>query len=786
MKPKLTWIKKTVAVSVSIIAAVIILAILFISPIAKYLIQKYDVKYTGREIKLDWIYVNPFTGYIHINDLKIYEVKSDSVFFSADGLSANLEMHKLFSKTYELSELTLTKPIGVISQNISAFNFDDLITRFTSQDSLPKKITEPLHFNILGIKIKEGTFYYYERSIPVSYSIKEVNIETEGKTWNVDTLLAKFSLISGIGSGVMKGDITLNLKSLDYRFAVLASKFDLSVLQQYLKDISYYGNLKANFDADVKAKGNFTNSEDIDAKGYLSLNDFHFGKNKTEDYASFKKLVISAKELSPKNKKYSFDSLSLMQPYFKYELYDHLDNLQYMFGKKGQKVVEAKATSGNTNFLFQIADYVKTLAKNFFKSNYKINRLAIYKADMRYVDYSLSEKFEASASELNVFADSIEKSDKWVDLTFRTQLKPYGKASLDLSINPKDSSDFTIKYHLSELSAAMFNPYLITYTSFPLDRGTIELKGNWHVNNGIIQSNNHFIVLDPRITKRAKGDGAKYVPLKLFMFFIRERGNVIDYEIPITGNLKNPKFKLKDVFLDALTNLFVKPVTIPYRTEVRNIENEIENAFSISWEMRKNSLQPKQEKFINELLKYLKNDSKASLTITPVLYAEKEKEYILFFEAKKMFYIATTKGNKEKLTKEDTVSIERISVKDSVFIHYLNKHVGKEMLFTTQSKCEKLVGINQINSLLNKLRLDRKKVFTAYFSKEELANKVKFMPGHNAVPYNGFSFYKIAYSGEWPEDLRRAYNKMADLNNESPRKKFNREREQNRKLLQAR
>ena len=30
----------------------------------------------------------------------------------------------------------------------------------------------------------------------------------------------------------------------------------------------------------------------------------------------------------------------------------------------------------------------------------------------------------------------------------------------------------------------MFNPYLITYTSFPLDRGTIELNGTWNVRNG--------------------------------------------------------------------------------------------------------------------------------------------------------------------------------------------------------------------------------------------------------------------------------------------------------------
>ena len=47
--------------------------------------------------------------------------------------------------------------------------------------------------------------------------------------------------------------------------------------------------------------------------------------------------------------------------------------------------------------------------------------------------------------------------------------------------------------------------------------------------------------------------------MPLIMTFIRERGNVIDYEIPITGNLKDPKFHLSDVIFDLLGNIFVKP-----------------------------------------------------------------------------------------------------------------------------------------------------------------------------------------------------------------------------------
>src|SRR6185295_8327721 len=94
---------------------------------------KYDSSYTGREIKTDWVYVNPFTGYVYLSGLRLYESRSDSVFFSAEGLSVDVSLLKLFSGTYEISELTLTKPKCSIIQNRKEFNFDDLLKRFKSK-----------------------------------------------------------------------------------------------------------------------------------------------------------------------------------------------------------------------------------------------------------------------------------------------------------------------------------------------------------------------------------------------------------------------------------------------------------------------------------------------------------------------------------------------------------------------------------------------------------------------------------------------------------------------------
>jgi len=775
-------LKKILLIIIGSLIITGVLVIAFISPITKYLVEKYDEKYTGRQITMNWAYVNPFTGYIHFSDLKIYELKSDSIFFSANGVSANIAMLKLFSKTYEISECTLDHPRGIVIQENKDFNFNDLMDKFSSKENADTT-KAPLHFNILSVKINDGEFHYREKLIPINYFIKKVNFESTGKRWDADTIAAKVSFLPGTGSGDVSGNFTVNVKNKDYRFAVVAHKFDLNIIGQYLKELTNYGSFTANIDADMKAKGNLNDEENITSSGLMAINDFHFGKNLKDDYASFDKLVLAMNEISPKGHRYFFDSLSLTCPYLKYERYDYLDNVQTMFGEKGVNYTAVKADPEKFNLVIEIANYIKVLSKNFFKSDYKIDRLAIYKGDLKFNDYSISEKFSIDLNPMYVIADSIDKNHKRVDVSFRSGIKPYGDVAVTLSINPKDSSDFDMQYHLQKLPTALFNPYTITYTSFPVDRGTLECKGTWNVRNGTIHSNNHLMIIDPRVTKRLRNKDIKWVPMPLIMSFVRERGNVIDYEIPITGNLKNPKFHLSDVLFDLLKNIFVKPATTPYRMEVKNIETEIEKALTLKWQMRQNSLRPNQEKFIERMADFLLENSDASIDVHPQQYATKEKEYILFFEAKKKYFLRTSNENIRSFSEADSEKVDKMSIKDSLFVRYLSKQVNDSMLFTIQEKCSVIINAATVNAKFEQLNRERENAFISYFKEKGVTKQIKIHTGEHVIPYNGFSFYKIEYKGKFPEALLKAYRDMNELNDEEPRKRFKKERRKNATAL---
>jgi hypothetical protein len=759
----------------------VVLIIAFISPITKYLIEKNDVQWVGREITLDWAYVNPFTGYVLLNNLKVFEEEGDSTFVSMKSLGTDISIWQLFSKNIEVTEVIIDRPKGLLIQKDNLFNVTDLLKRFSSGSANSDR--SAWHLTLLKIKIVNGEFHYVEKIIPINYFVKNVNIESAGIYANEDTLAATFYFEDGKGNGVVKGKVAINIRQLGYKLAISVHDYDLEIIRQYIWELINYGMFKAHLDANIRAVGNFKSKDSITLAGQIVIRDLHLGKTRTDDYMAFEKLEFAIEELSPIHEKFLFDSILLISPYLKYELYDSLDNIQTLFGKKAKNITDVTQHPEKFNLVIEIARYVKIISRNFFSSDYKIGKLRVIDGDLVFNDFSLAERFGVHASPLTISADSINSNRTRVGFTFTSGVEPFGKGNIFVSINPKDSGDFDLKYNLEKLPASLFNPYLISYTSFPLDRGTLEINGLWNVRNGEIKSSNHLVVIDPRVSKRVRNKDMKWLPMPLIMAFIRERGNVIDYEIPISGNLKNPNFHLRDVIFDVVKNIFVKPPTTPYRLEVKDVETEIEKLQTMKWELRQYELRPHQQKFVKKIAAFLKDNPEASLNVHPMVYDLKEREYILFFETKKKYYLISHPAATTNFSEDDSLSVSAMSAKDAGLVAHISENLSDTVMFTLQEKCINFIGNKIVQVRLKKLLIDREKSFRKLFLENGTDNRVKVYPHENSIPYNGFSYFKLAYAGEVPPALQKAYQKMNELNDESPRRKYREQRKKEATLI---
>ncbi|MBA3647948.1 MAG: DUF748 domain-containing protein [Chitinophagales bacterium] len=724
--------------------------IIFISPIAKYIIEKYSEKYVGRKIEMSWLYVNPFSGYVNAHDLRVYEKKSPQIFIKTNNLSLNITVRKLFAKTYELSALTFDQLWINVIQDSTVFNFSDLIKTDSTKPSAP------LHYCIRNINIKNSEFHYNELSIPVKYYITKVNISCPSLDWNVDTTHVEYNFISGIGSGSVKGFADYNMKSSVYNLHTLVSRFDLKIMEQYLKDFSKYGNISAFLDADIHAKGSVRSKLDLLANGKFAISDFHFGKNISDDYVSFASLSMNIDSLNPADKKYFFSSLKLDSPFIKYEKYDYLDNFARMFGAKGANIQEAKAVHPQTNIIFLIADYLKELAANIVNSQYRVDQFSITNAHLRYADYSLLEKFSLTANPIEIKATNISTRNKRMFLTMQSKLNPFGNVDVKFDVNPNDFGDFHLNYSVTDLPLPLFNPYTITYSSYPFDKGTIELLGKWNVVNKQINSDNHLLIINPTRADKVKNEGTKHIPMPIVLFLVRNLHRKIDITLPITGDLNNPKYHWRDVIWDVIANIFLKPPAFPYTSSVEKQKKDKEDFIMMEWKPMQTALNDDQKGQLRKISRYMFFHPNSHLTISPKYFEEKEKEAMLFFESKKKFYAAQNNIKQAALSIDDSVAITKLSIKDSSFVRYLDRltnHSGLE--FTVQGKCMKLIGAGVVNKKYAAILVNRKKTIMDFFDNKKTSDRITFNHGIITIPPSGFTNYIFQYKGDEPEAIKK-------------------------------
>jgi len=552
--------KKTLLISAITIITLMVIACLSASIFTKYFIEKYDEAYTGRKIAVGNSYVNLLTGYFQLNDLRIYETdsqqslnKGSAIFISAKKISGRLNLVKLFQKKYEISDVIVDHPIVQIIQRQRYFNFDDLIYLIHKQTT-GKKEGEKSQFNVSSLRIIDGICTYQEKLTPINYFIKNVNIASKQDPSNKKNIFTQFSFLSGIGVGEISGDFKTNLITLEYELSVIAKNYNLSIINQYFKDLVKKGDVSGFLDANFKSIGTFKDRMAVTNSGIIEIRDIHLGQTLQNTDATLKKLTIAIKQISPNKKIFLYDSIVLLNPYIKYIHYPHYDNIQRLFEKNTTHLNISK--SDRFNLITEIADYLKTLSKILFSSNYKVSHLAVYNGELKIMDVLPQKNFSIDLHALNLSADSVERDKKRILVLGKTKISHQGLAQIHLKINPKDERDFELKYDVKNISLQLFNPYVTLEAPFAFDNGTANGNGLWAVNNDNIKSDNYLTLENAKISKTKKPSSGKHLPMALLLNATKNSNNVITCEFPISGTLKDPKLNLRKLFLDALKNSF--------------------------------------------------------------------------------------------------------------------------------------------------------------------------------------------------------------------------------------
>jgi hypothetical protein len=184
----------------------------------------------------------------------------------------------------------------------------------------------------------------------------------------------------------------------------------------------------------------------------------------------------------------------------------------------------------------------------------------------RFIKPNYSANLTELAGKLGAFS-SQGPSDvvNLADLELRGRAE--GTASLEIlgKVNPLATPvALDIKGKVRDLELPPLSPYSIRYAGYGIERGKLSVDVAYLVQpNGQLMASNNIVL--NQLTFGDKVDGAPTsLPVKLAVALLADRNGVIDINLPVSGSLSDPQFRLGPIVFKLIVNLIVKAITSPF------------------------------------------------------------------------------------------------------------------------------------------------------------------------------------------------------------------------------
>jgi hypothetical protein len=724
---------------------VVTIVVIFISPIAEYLIEKYDTEYIKREVDIEKLSINIFNGKIKIKQLKLYEPKSQKLLFRSGDFFAQINPYKAaFSGQYDLSLVKLTDFEVNIVQKGSHFNFDDLLKLGESNPNekiKPETKNDTTRWWLRQIDLSKGKITYNEQLVGVQLGLQQLKVFCPGLAYNKVDM--RFLLSTDVTKGgSINADFKLNTNSLTYFLNAKIKSLQLNQFYPYLKEVFKAKDLQGGLGTQFMAKGNFNTPEDLALKGNLGVSDFKVIDILDDSLALFKQLNVSIDSINFKRSIFNLRNIELDEPYLKVDLFENgtnfnrllkLDSTTVATTTTGSVVADSVSTSVNgssTNIFIIVAEYVKSIAKDYILNSYSADNVSLKNGTIDYSDFTLGEQFYTRLDSLNISSNRISSENSRITANLSTLVNQDGKLIVDISANPKDFLELELKTDIQKVPIVMFNPYTLYYLAHPFKKGGINFLTTTTINaNHDLKSENHLLIEKIKVGKRDKAiTTAPKVPLRMGVALLKDTKGNIDFKFPVTGNLNDPKYKLNKLIIKIFQNLLLKAVTSPFKaigSLFKKKEQETEFEFNY---LQSQFNEKRQRKTLEKVAELLKDKPELVVEFTQNVNPDKELEFLAYQETKKLFLKETqNKVFTEPISEEDIKQLTILQNKDSAFVLFIQSKTTKlNKLASHLDKCKNVIGLTELKKMHEQIIASRDKFVEELFIAEGI-DKSRFI-----------------------------------------------------------
>ena len=122
--------------------------------------------------------------------------------------------------------------------------------------------------------------------------------------------------------------------------------------------------------------------------------------------------------------------------------------------------------------------------------------------------------------------------------------------------------DLTASFRNFELSP--LSPYSGKYAGYTIDKGQLLFDLKYLIVQKKLESRNRIFLDQFTFGEKVESPDAVKLPVRLAVSLLKDRQGRIDLDIPVTGNIDDPKFSIWGIVRKIIRNILVKAATSPF------------------------------------------------------------------------------------------------------------------------------------------------------------------------------------------------------------------------------
>jgi len=730
---------------------VLLVVIAFLFPyILKRHIEANSEAWIGRKVTIDLIVLNPFTFKYGVYGLSCYEPKSDVVFVSWKEVSVRTDLWEGFQKQHwRFNKVRITDPYFHIVQNGDRFNFSDLM-ELGGTDTVPSTDTSSsVVFTMDDILLSGGRIDYDSDLLRAPVQVTGL----EAQCSRITSELARMDFDLGldlVSGGRLDADFMIDPSVSAYGVNAELKGFQLPQVLPYLQDFFDCKSLTGTMDLRLNVLDNYADTTSLQLSAGLALDQLELtdpgGKPLfalEHANASLDTMVASTGLIQVGRVLVDgADVHFIMLP-------DGTDNwtrhLKLDSAAAGEEGAQLQASEGNV--FVMLADYVSYLGQQMIASEYTADSLALVRSAVHFEDHAPALPFRYAITDINVASQRVTSDQQEGIIRAGATLNGTGRLSADAVFDPGDLRNVVVDLTVEGLELAHLDPYVRWYAAHPMEDGVLRFNTTTSIFEGQLDSQNHLRVDKLKVGRKVDEHDPEItvLPLRLAVGLLKDVNGVVELDIPVQGDLNDPRFKVWPIVWQVFKNLIVKAATAPARLLVRAFAGADEADLE---RVRFDHLQfapgKGQEKTLRQLVGALKAKPELTVDLVPIVDERSEVQEVAVFKAKQAFLF----GEKNTLTAADSARIAELGTRDSLFTAFVEQRTPTMVGRSLHERAVSLAGAEACTAIARELEAARREHVMQFLLSEGIpAERVRFRDGtvEELAGQRGVPGYRFIY-----------------------------------------